>query len=71
MEIDPYDYECTGCERSQEDYKELGKVVNDLAMLVKRLASHLKKVEPNNKLQQQAMDYLKINNLTGSELRDK
>lgn len=66
-----HDPHCGGCEIAQEDYKELEKVVDDLSVLVRRLAHRLKKTDPNNKLHIQAVDYLARNNLTGSLLRQK
>jgi len=63
---DPY---CGGCEMAQEDYKELEKVVDELSLLVRRLAHRLKKLDNNNELSSQATDYLTRNNLTGSLLR--
>lgn len=59
---DPY---CGGCEMAQEDYKELEKVVDELSVLVRRLAHHLKKIDNNSELSAQAMGYLARNNLTG------
>lgn len=63
---DPY---CGGCEMAQADYKELEKVVGDLAILIRRLVSKLAKIQPDNELSVQAMDYLIRNNLAGSPLR--
>ena len=51
---------------AQEDYKELEKVVDELSVLVRRLVNRLKKIDNNNELSTQAMDYLTRNNLTGS-----
>jgi len=65
---DPY---CGGCEMAQEDYKELEKVVDELSVLVRRLAHRLKKIDNNNELSTQAVDYLARNNLTGSLLRQE
>ncbi len=59
---DPY---CGGCEMAQEDYKELEKVVDELSVLVRRLAHRLKKIDNNSELSAQAMGYLARNNLTG------
>lgn len=53
---------------AQEDYKELEKVVDELSVLVRRLAHRLKKIDNNSELSAQAMDYLARNNLTGSLL---
>ena len=68
---DLYDPYCGGCEMAQEDYKELEKVVDELSVLVRRLANRLKKIDNNNELSTQAMDYLTRNNLTGSLLRQE
>ena len=44
--------------------------VQNLAMLVRRLARALDKLAPGNKTGEQAMDYLKRANLQGSILRN-
>lgn len=46
---------------------EFGKQVRELTMLVKQLVSQLKKVKPDCKLPDKAMDYLKRTGLTGVE----
>lgn len=46
------------------------KVVNELAVLVNRLARSLRKESPDNEILAKAMDYLKRNGLEGSPLRD-
>lgn len=45
-------------------------IVDDLAQLVMRLVHQLRKAEPDNELSDKALDYLKLNGLTGSILRD-
>lgn len=62
--------ECQGCEEAAKDYEELEKVVDDLAQIVKRLASSLRKATPDNDLPDKAMDYLKRKELLGSPLRE-
>ena len=64
-----YDPYCGGCEMAQEDYKELEKVVDELSVLVRRLARRLEKLDNNNELSVLAMDYLTRNNLMGAPLR--
>lgn len=44
--------------------------VDELAMLIKRLAHQLQKTPLNNDLAGKAMDYLKRENLIGSPMRD-
>lgn len=44
-------------------------VIDELAVLVRRLAYSLKKAKPDNDLSEKAVDYLNRNNLTGSPLR--
>jgi len=65
-----HDAYCGSCEIAQEDYKELEKVVEDLAILVRRLARNLGKLQPDNELSIKAMDYLIRNDLAGSPLRE-
>ena len=71
MDYEVYGYNCSGCEAAQVDYRELEKVVEELSVLVRRLAHRLKKIDNNNELSTQAMDYLTKNNLTGTPLRHK
>ena len=71
MDYEVYGYNCSGCEAAQVDYRELEKVVEELSVLVRRLAHRLKKIDNNNELSTQAMDYLTRNNLTGSLLRQE
>ncbi len=65
-----YDTACVGCEIAQNDYNELEKITKDLAMLVSRLSRNLKIIDPDNAIAAQAMEYLIVNNLIGSPLRD-
>lgn len=62
--------ECASCEEAVKDYKELEKVVDDLAQLVKRLAHALKKSTPNNDLPKKALDYLRREQILGEPMRD-
>ncbi len=49
---------------------KLENTVDDLAMLVKRLAYQLRKATPDNDITDKAIDYLKRNNLHGKKIRD-
>ncbi|EMQ3452267.1 TPA: hypothetical protein ACH7IM_002916 [Escherichia coli] len=51
------------------EYKPVGyqRLVDELTMLVKRLAWQLKKAKPDCKLPDKAMDYLKRNELISAE----
>ena len=62
--------ECPYCNENRQEYEVLEKVTDDLASLVRRLAHALNKAKPNNNLANQAMDYLKRENLSGQPLRD-
>lgn len=65
---DPY---CGACEIARANYIELEKVVDDLALLVRRLAIQIKRINPDNDLSSKAMDYLSRNNLAGSHIREE
>ena len=63
--------ECQSCAEAAKDYAELGKIVDDLAYLTKRLVQELRKSNENNKLCDSAMDYLKRRKLTKINLSRK
>ncbi len=65
-----YDTACVGCEIAQTDYDNLEKVTQDLAILVTRLSRNLKIIDPDNAIAAQALEYLIVNKLIGSPLRD-
>ena len=65
-----YDTACVGCEIAQTDYDKLEKITSDLVMLVSRLSRNLKIIDPDNVISAQAMEYLIVNKLIGSPLRD-
>jgi len=65
-----YDTACVGCEIAQTDYEALEKVAQDLAILVTRLSRNLRIIDPDNAIAAQAMEYLIVNKLIGSPLRD-
>jgi hypothetical protein len=45
-------------------------VVDELAMLVRKLVRHVRKASPDNNMATMAMDYLQRKGLAGSPLRD-
>jgi len=51
-------------------WEEWKQEIGDLSMMVRKLASSLRKAAPNNDLPDRAIDYLKRKNLQGSILRD-
>lgn len=69
MDQDDYEYDCSRCEMAQVDYKNLERIVEDLSVLVRRLSHCVKNTNTDNKLHEQALDYLKRNNLLGSPIR--
>lgn len=50
-------------------WEEWKRQVDDLAMMTRRFVHAIRKVDPDNKMARQAMDYLKRKNLQGSVLR--
>ena len=70
---DPTTADCRGCEGKKPAVASAGPTsdprVDDLAMLVKRLAHSLEKVSPDSDLPGKAIDYLKRKGLQGSPLR--
>lgn len=58
-------------EQFERDWYLRGDLVDDLAMLVRRLAHSQKKLSPNSSLAKQAVDYLKQHDLQGSPMRTK
>ena len=54
--------ECQRCVDAAKDYAELGKIVDDLVYLTKRLVQELRKSNKNNRLCDSAMAYLKRRN---------
>jgi hypothetical protein len=48
---------------------DLYRLVDDLAMVIRRFVHAIRKNDPDNEMAQQAMDYLKRKNLQGSILR--
>ncbi|EFQ6907322.1 hypothetical protein HZX73_000143 [Escherichia coli] len=58
---------CTASHGTTDNPPVPGKQINELTMLVKRLASSLKSVNKSSKLPDKAMEYLKQNGLVGME----
>lgn len=69
MNEEIYDPDCGACERAQQDYAELERVTDDLAVLVRQLVRSLRKAAPQHTLPDKALDYLKRKGLQGSPLR--
>lgn len=59
--------DCTATSGKADNPQASGKQVNELTMLVKRLASSLKSVNKSSYLPDKAMEYLKQNGLVGVE----
>ncbi len=59
--------DCTATSGKTDNPQVSGKQVNELTMLVKRLASSLKSVNKSSNLPDKAMEYLKQNGLVGVE----
>lgn len=59
--------DCTATSGKTDNPQASGKQVNELTMLVKRLASSLKSVNKSSNLPDKAMEYLKQNGLVGVE----
>lgn len=57
--------------KSRKRNESIEKQVDELAVLVRKLAHSLKKCNETSDLPDRAMDYLKRSNLTGSPLRDR
>lgn len=58
---------CTASHGTTDNPPVSGKQTDELTMLVKQLVSQLKKVKPDCKLPDKAMDYLKRNELISAE----
>jgi hypothetical protein len=58
------------CDQSTDQPAMAAQMVNDLAMIVRRLCYRLRRLDPNYKGRQEAMEFLEKNGLSGSILRD-